>query len=131
MPKLTGLLESAIYVEDVDRAVRFYEGLFGFESIGADERLCALGIAGRQVLLICRRGLSGALAFGSHDATGPQHLAFAIPADTLSDWLATLAERGVPIEHRRVWPRGGESVYFRDPDGHLLELATPGVWPIY
>jgi len=27
--------------------------------------------------------------------------------------------------------RGGHSIYFRDPDGHLLELATPGLWAIY
>ena len=25
----------------------------------------------------------------------------------------------------------GNSVYFRDPDGHLLELATPGLWWVY
>ena len=29
------------------------------------------------------------------------------------------------------WERGGQSIYFRDPDGHLVELATPGIWAIY
>jgi catechol 2,3-dioxygenase-like lactoylglutathione lyase family enzyme len=29
------------------------------------------------------------------------------------------------------WPRGGRSVYFRDPDGHSVELATPGLWETY
>jgi catechol 2,3-dioxygenase-like lactoylglutathione lyase family enzyme len=130
MPKLTGLLEAAIYVDDVARSVRFYEELFGFESIGSDERLCALGVAGRQVLLVCRRGASAART-SAHDATGQQHLAFGVPAEAFADWLARLDERGIAIEHRKAWTRGGESVYFRDPDGHLLELATPGVWTIY
>jgi len=29
------------------------------------------------------------------------------------------------------WSRGGESLYFRDPDDHLVELATPGIWATY
>jgi catechol 2,3-dioxygenase-like lactoylglutathione lyase family enzyme len=37
----------------------------------------------------------------------------------------------VAIESRMEWPRGGKSIYFRDPDGHLLEVLTPGVWAIY
>src|SRR5262245_17345280 len=131
MPKLSGLLETAIYVDDVERAVRFYQELFGFESIGSDERLTALAIAGRQVLLVCRKGMSVARPAAPHDAAGRQHLAFAVPAEAFVEWIAKLDEQGVPVEHRRAWPRGGESVYFRDPDGHLLELATPGVWPIY
>jgi catechol 2,3-dioxygenase-like lactoylglutathione lyase family enzyme len=36
---------------------------------------------------------------------------------------------GIAIEGRTNWRRGGISIYFRDPDGHLLELATPGLWP--
>ena len=32
---------------------------------------------------------------------------------------------------RTSWSRGGRSIYFRDPDGHLLELATPGLWAVY
>ena len=38
---------------------------------------------------------------------------------------------GIAIEGRTDWSRGGHSIYFRDPDGHLLELATPGLWTIY
>ncbi|MDF2970539.1 MAG: glyoxalase, partial [Microvirga sp.] len=42
-----------------------------------------------------------------------------------------LGERKIPIESRVTWPRGGTSLYFRDPDGHVLELATPGLWATY
>ena len=46
-------------------------------------------------------------------------------------WEAALAAHGIPIESRVRWSRGGESIYFRDPDGHSVELATPGVWATY
>ena len=52
-------------------------------------------------------------------------------ADELAEWEARLAAHGIAIEGRTKWSRGGESIYFRDPDGHLLELATPGLWAIY
>jgi catechol 2,3-dioxygenase-like lactoylglutathione lyase family enzyme len=59
------------------------------------------------------------------------HRAFSIATNELADWEGRLTDAGVAIEGRTKWPRGGESVYFRDPDGHLLELATPGLWPGY
>ena len=66
-----------------------------------------------------------------HDGHGPVHMAFSIAAAELSEWEARLAGAGMAIEGRTKWPRGGESIYFRDPDGHLLELATPGLWAGY
>jgi catechol 2,3-dioxygenase-like lactoylglutathione lyase family enzyme len=53
------------------------------------------------------------------------------PADALPQREQRLATKGVAIEGRTRWSRGGQSLYFRDPDGHLLELATPGLWAIY
>jgi len=44
---------------------------------------------------------------------------------------ARLAELGIAIESRVQWERGGSSIYFRDPDGRSVELATPGLWPCY
>jgi len=45
--------------------------------------------------------------------------------------ISALREHGIAIESTITWPRGGTSIYFRDPDGHLLELVTPGIWDIY
>jgi catechol 2,3-dioxygenase-like lactoylglutathione lyase family enzyme len=89
------------------------------------------------VLLIFRRGFTletvrmpgGTIP--PHDGHGPLHIAFAIGRDELAEWEARLATHGIAIEGRTKWSRGGESIYFRDPDGHLLELATPGLWAIY
>jgi catechol 2,3-dioxygenase-like lactoylglutathione lyase family enzyme len=131
MPKLNGILETAVYVDDLQRSTRFYEDIFGFEVIDSGDRLCALGIGPGQVLLLFKKGASADLPVGATDGEGQLHLAFAISAEELDEWESWLVKHGVTIELRRNWERGGRSIYFRDPDRHLLELATPGVWSIY
>ena len=66
-----------------------------------------------------------------HDGSGPLHIAFAIDTEELPAWEARLEKLGIVVEGRMQWERGSTSLYFRDPDGHLLELATPGLWRTY
>jgi catechol 2,3-dioxygenase-like lactoylglutathione lyase family enzyme len=134
---VTGVLETGIYVADVPRSAEFYRRIFGFEELVGDDRFRALSVAGRQVLLIFKRGgtlepmvLPGGV-LPPHDGSGQQHFAFSVPAADLPAWEQRLAENGVEIESHVSWPRGGRSIYFRDPDGHLVELITPGCWAIY
>jgi len=133
----SAILETCLDVTDLHRAREFYAGLFGYSIMKSDERFCAFSVGGRQILILFRRGSDphGAmLPFGKippHGSEGQAHLGFSIPAESLSAWQARLAERGIPVESTFTWPGGGTSVYFRDPDGHLLEFLTPGVWPIY
>jgi catechol 2,3-dioxygenase-like lactoylglutathione lyase family enzyme len=137
MPSLDRVLETALYVDDLGRAAAFYADVLELTLLYLDDRLQAFAVGGSSVLLLFRRGASletVRLPGGTippHDGSGPLHVAFAIAADDLAAWEARLREHGVPIEGRTDWPRGGRSVYFRDPDGHLLELATPGLWSIY
>jgi catechol-2,3-dioxygenase len=132
MPKLDRLLESALYVDDPERSARFYHNLFGFDIIVAGERMHVLSVKGKQVLLLCKKGASANLTSPPpHDGDGHLHLAFAIPADELAAWESWLAQNGVAIEEKHTWGLGGCSLYLRDPDQHLVELATPGVWSIY
>ncbi len=137
MPKLDGILETAIHTADMPRSRAFYEDVLGLTPIHSDERLSAYAVAGRDVLLVFRKGATAqtvVLASGTipgHGGDGALHVAFAIGKDELFRWEAYLAERGVVIEGRNDWERGGHSIYFRDPDGHLLELATPGLWSVY
>jgi catechol 2,3-dioxygenase-like lactoylglutathione lyase family enzyme len=137
MPALLGILETVLYVEDFGRACAFYEQVLGLNSIYRDQRLCAYDVAGQGVLLLFLRGhsletvhLPGG-TIPPHDGHGPVHIAFSIAADERAAWEARLSQAAVAIEGSTNWPRGGESIYFRDPDGHLLELATPGLWPGY
>ena len=137
MPELDQVLETALYVDDLDRAGRFYRDVLSLEPLFADDRLRAFAVGGRNVLLLFRRGASletvhmpgGTIP--PHDGHGPVHVAFAIAAKALAEWEERLRTHAIAIEGRTDWPRGGRSIYFRDPDGHLLELATPGLWAIY
>lgn len=138
-PGLNGVLETALYVEDMARARRFFEDVMGLEPFTADHRFTAFDAGADTVLLLFLRGETletvvlpdemGTIP--PHDGEGRVHLAFAIATRELTAWEGQLEDHGVAIEGRTHWPRGGESLYFRDPDGHLLELATPGVWPSY
>ena len=130
-PKIDGILESSLYVSDVSRAVRFYEDTFGFHVISKfGERGCAMQAGIRQVLLLFKKGASTAMQ-SPHDGDGELHVAFAIPSEELGNWESWLETRGIIVEEKRQWELGGWSLYFRDPDRHLVELATPGVWSVY
>ena len=137
-PELRGVLETALVVEDTARAGRFYAELFGFDVMFESERLYSLNVGPGQVLLLFRRGgslgdiqLPGGILPGGMDAEGRGHMAFAIAADDLEPWRRWLRQKKVAIESTVIWERGGTSLYFRDPDGNLLELATPGLWANY
>jgi catechol 2,3-dioxygenase-like lactoylglutathione lyase family enzyme len=143
MPKLNRILETALYVDDLERARQFYSRALELEPMFESSTLSAYDVNGQSVLLIFKRGASLEKQVFSgtpdspqgeippHDGAGPLHMCFAIAADQLSAWEARLSEHNVEIEGRTRWPRGGESIYFRDPDHHLLELITPGSWPSY
>jgi len=130
-PKTNGILESSLYVSDLPRSVRFYQENLGFSVIKEfAERGCAMHAGTHQVLLLFKKGASRAIQ-SPHDGDGELHLAFAIPSAELASWESWLQARGIAVEEKRTWELGGSSLYFRDPDCHLLELATPGTWSVY
>lgn len=136
-PAIRRVLETALYCDDLARTAAFYRDVLGLPEHFGDSRLVALDAFGATVLLLFARGasLDGVpLADGMippHDGSGPAHIAFAIDAADFARWEAHLIAAGVWIESRVPWNRGGRSLYFRDPEGHSVELATPGVWPTY
>lgn len=137
VPKVNGVLETALYVANLEVSVSFYKKIFEFETLYSDHRFCALGIANKQALLLFLKGASveGSSGPGGiippHDGEGDLHLAFSIAKNDLEPWRDRLHEHNIEIESEYIWERGGTSLYFRDPDHHALELATPGLWSIY
>ncbi len=134
---INGVVETAIHVEDVARSEQFYSRLFGLKKLVGDDRFCSLAVPGSAVLLLFKK--DGTLnpvptpggMIPPHGGSGPLHFAFKISADSLADCERELAANGIAIESRVEWPRGGVSLYFRDPDHHLVELITPGCWEVY
>jgi len=136
-PPIVGVLETVLYVDDLERAAAFYREVMGLPILYSDPRIRAFDVGGRGTLLLFPRGgtLSPVETPGGtippHDGSGPVHIAFSIEAAALDDWRRHLAAADVAIESTTRWPRGGTSIYFRDPDGHLVEIATPGLWRGY
>ena len=136
-PRTSRQLESSLYVADPDASAAFYQRVFGFEALLRDDRMVGLAVPGGSVLLLFRRGGSvepspvpgGVIP--PHDGNGTLHLCFAIPLADLDAWDRHPAALGIPVESRVVQSLGGTSLYFRDPDGHSLEVAVPGLWATY
>ncbi len=139
------LVETSLYVSDPFRSEQFYRQVLGLDPIARDPRIVAMSVNSRHVLLLIRKGGSrepietpgGTIP--PSDADGQMHIAFSVSESALNSWEDQLQRCGVEIESRVDWTkvpwdgyisrRSGRSIYFRDPDGHSLELVTPGVWP--
>ncbi len=137
VPRVTRQLESSLYVANLDRSRDFYQRVFGFEKLLQEDRMVGLAVPGGSVLLLFRRGgsvepsrMPGGV-IPPHDGHGTLHLCFAVPLAELDAWERHLATLGIPVESRVVQSFGGTSLYFRDPDGHSLEVAVPGLWATY
>jgi len=133
----SAIIETCLSVQDLTRARKFYSDLFEFPVTHSDERFCAFDVGGQQVFLLFVQGSDpegSVLPYGwipPHGTRGASHVGFRIFGEDLEKWKDRLARQGVAMESEFQWPKGGTSIYFRDPDGHLLELLTPGVWPTY
>jgi catechol 2,3-dioxygenase-like lactoylglutathione lyase family enzyme len=130
--KIKAVVETAIYVDDLQAAESFYRTILGLPVIGKEPgRHVFFQVGEASVLLafLAEATLKGD-QLPSHGATGPGHFALGIEAETFDAWRNLLHDHGVSIEKEVEWPKGGRSIYFRDPAGNSVELVTPGVWAL-
>lgn len=131
------VIETVLYVRDIERADAFYQQVLQLPAMVANERFRAYNVGEQSVLLLFIEGDSRKGAhypegyIPPHDGNGPLHIGLAVAKEQLPHWERHLTAHHVEIEGRMTWEHGGESIYFRDPDGHLLELVTPGIWANY
>ncbi|MBU2108440.1 MAG: VOC family protein [Alphaproteobacteria bacterium] len=131
----SAILESALYVTDLDAAADFYAEVLGLERIASVEGRHVFFRCGAGVLLLFNAEATRSgpppdarLPVPPHGATGPGHLCFAATADEVETWKSHLLDRGIAIEADFEWPNGGRSIYFRDPSGNSIEFAEPRLW---
>jgi catechol 2,3-dioxygenase-like lactoylglutathione lyase family enzyme len=128
--KIRAVVETAIYVDDLQAAETFYGTALSLRVMGKEAGRHVFFQAGEARVLLAFRAeatLKGD-PLPPHGATGPGHFALGIDADSLDAWRRLLQGHGVTVEKEVEWPRGGKSLYFRDPAGNSVELVTPGVW---
>ncbi len=133
-PHIGGVLETSLYVSDLDRAIAFYESVLGLRMLPDSPfeggRGAALQVgSGPSVLLLFRAEMTRhSEHVPSHGATGPGHVAFRVSPDELVGWRERLREHGVAVEREVAFGDNPPSIYFRDPDGNSLELAVEAIW---
>jgi catechol 2,3-dioxygenase-like lactoylglutathione lyase family enzyme len=129
MPPIEHLVEAGIYADDLEAAEAFYGGVLGLEVLTKQPGRHVFFRVGDSVLLVFRaeETLKGE-TLPAHGSTGPGHFALGIPSESLDQWREHLSGRGVEIEKEVEWPKGGRSLYFRDPAGNAVELVTRGLW---
>jgi catechol 2,3-dioxygenase-like lactoylglutathione lyase family enzyme len=133
-PALTGVLEAAVYVDDLDAADSFYGELLGLERIIRVDGRHVFFRCGQTVVLAFVAGATeqppgqGALPVPPHGARGPGHICFAVPDADLDAMVDRLTGQGIAIESDFHWPHGPRSVYVRDPAGNSVEFADAALW---
>lgn len=129
MYRITQILETALYVQDIDVAERYYQDVFGFQTYSKnDNRHVFFKIGQNMLLLFNAQECKKSDTIPPHGMDGQGHIAFAIEHHELDFWRKRLQQKNIEIEQEITWPSGGKSIYFRDPDGNSLELATPDTW---
>ena len=127
---IKAVVETAIYVDDLRAAEAFYGAILGLPVIGKEPGRHVFFRVGEAGVLLAFRAEATLQGDPSppHGASGPGHFALGIDAASFDAWRNLLRGHGVRIEKEVEWPRGGKSLYFRDPAGNSVELVTPGVW---
>lgn len=129
----SGILETALYVTDVEVAARFYAGVLGMEVILRAGNESVFFRCGPGVLILfnvekLKERPKGGLPIPSHGADGPGHVCFRAARDEIAEWKSHLEANGIVIESEFDWPNGAHSLYFRDPSGNSIEFAEPQLW---
>lgn len=128
------ILETVLYVDDLDAASDFYATVMNLVLVHEDHRMKVLRVTDRNFLLLFKTGAAGEPidvgggTIPAHAGTGRMHVAFSVGRGDLEAWERRLQDSHIPIESTVDWPSGEISLYFRDPSGNLVELATPDLW---
>ena len=129
-----GILETVLYAKDLAATEAFYRDVLGMAPFATVAGRHLFYRCGDQVLLIFNPDatrippLPNALPVPPHGMEGEGHICFRAAASEIDTWKRRLEGKGIAIEADFEWPKGGRSIYFRDPAGNCLEFAEPRIW---
>jgi catechol 2,3-dioxygenase-like lactoylglutathione lyase family enzyme len=133
--RIAGLHHVTVICRDIERSVGFYRNLLGMrlvtQTANADDQ------GARHLYFGDEQGRPGTLVTcleypqleeGKVGVGSTHHFALAVESEEeLHGWRSYLTSRGVPctdVLDRKLY----RSIYLRDPDGHIVELAAGGDW---
>ena len=105
--QIQAIIETAIYVDDLDATERFYRDIVGLRVIAKEPGRHVFFQVGTNSVLVAFIAET-TLRSGEktpHGAKGPGHFAMGIEAETLDAWRKKLQEHGIVIEDEVSWPR--------------------------
>lgn len=121
--------ETCLYISDLDQTEHFYAGKLGLPVISKVNHRHIFFRVGQSVLLcFLPEATKQEARLPPHFAYGRQHIAFEAPTEEYQQWKQKLKEENIEITHEQAWKEGLHSVYFEDPDGHVLEIVPEGTW---
>jgi catechol 2,3-dioxygenase-like lactoylglutathione lyase family enzyme len=127
--RIHGVHETVLYASDVPALVAFYADVVGLTAIDPpDAHSAAFRLEDGNLLLVfdSSRTSEPGRFVPAHGTTGQGHLAFKV--DDLESCALGLRAHDVEIEREISWPKGGRSVYFRDPAGNSVEYVEGEIW---
>ena len=129
MPGIHGVHETVLYTAEVGGLAAFYADVVGLTQIEPpDPHSAAFQLEDGNVLLMfdpSRTSAPGRFV-PEHGTNGAGHVAFRV--EDLDEAAAELGRHDVEIEREITWPKGGRSVYFRDPAGNSVEYVEGEIW---
>jgi catechol-2,3-dioxygenase len=133
--KIKKVVETCIYSSDLESMKNFYAGILGLPVIQEEQDKLIFLKAGKTMLLIFdpvrTKTNNGSLpAHGTPTPPSSIHFAMEIEKQEYHASKQLLIDNNIVIEKEVNWNSDAKSIYFRDPAGNLVELITPGGWPV-
>ena len=133
MTRISGILESALYCEDLVAADAFYGGLLGLKKVSEMEGRHLFYSCGQGQLLVFKpsetiQPIDSDLPIPTHGSQGSGHLCFRASLEEIEGWINKFKSAGIEIESDFTWPNGARSIYVRDPGNNSIEFAEPKLW---
>ena len=133
--KLAGVIETALYTDDLDAMQDFYHNKLGLNLISGTKGRSLFFKIGRTMLIIFDRsytvGQSNTVngnIIPPHATAGHGHIAFEALQGEYEQRKQEIIDHGIEIESEISWPSGKLSFYFRDPSQHSIEIVEHGFW---